>query len=111
MQAVSGLAISSGSTGGNCACSASGFLSKYPVARESQKFPPKKRPCSSLNWSTGKNGAYGYLCADRLPARKWAVPGYAIIVRLTDGIGPLKATYGMWQDAHAEFLLGEMFLS
>src|SRR2546422_6103991 len=58
MHAVSGLPISWVSTGGCCACSASGFLSRYPVARESQKFPPKKRPCSSLNWSTGKNGEY-----------------------------------------------------
>src|ERR1700733_11327073 len=39
-QAVSGLPISPGSTGGPCDCSASGLLSKYPVARESQKFPP-----------------------------------------------------------------------
>src|ERR1700745_1456251 len=42
MQAVSELPISRGSTGGNCDCSASVLLSKYPVARESQKFPPKK---------------------------------------------------------------------
>src|SRR5258708_5129411 len=37
--------------------------------------------------------------------------GYAIIVRLTDGIGPLKAAYGMWQKEQARFLLGEMFWS
>ena len=30
------------------------------------------------------------------------------MVRFTDGIGPLKATYGMWQEAQATFLLGEM---
>src|SRR5260370_40339607 len=95
MQAVSGKPISRGSTGGCCAWSATGFLSKYPVARESQKFPPKKAPCVALRWSTGKNGAYVYLCAVTLPARKRSVPGYAIIVRFTDGIGPLKATYGM----------------
>src|SRR6266478_1435313 len=111
MQAVSGLPISWVSTGGCCACSASAFLSRYPVARESQKLPPKKAPSTWLYCSTGKNGAYVYLCAVRLPARKCSVPGYAIIVRFTDGIGPLKATYGMWQDAHAIFLLGEMFLS
>src|SRR6266850_162357 len=48
MQAVSGNACSCVSTGGCCACSASGLPSKYPVARESQKFPPKKRPWVSL---------------------------------------------------------------
>ena len=101
MQAVSGLPISWVSTGGCCACSASAFLSRYPVARESQKLPPKKAFCTALYCSTGKNGAYVYLCAVRLPARKCSVPGYAIIVRFTDGIGPLKATYGMWQDAQA----------
>ena len=42
-----------------------------------------------------------YLCAVRLPARKCTVPGYATIVRLTDGIGPLKPAYGMWQEAQA----------
>src|SRR5271167_746847 len=41
MQAISGKPISNGSTGGPCACSASGACSLYPVARESQKFPPK----------------------------------------------------------------------
>src|SRR5882762_7010706 len=111
MQAVSGLPISWVSTGGCCACSASAFLSRYPVARESQKLPPKKAFCTWLNCKTGKNGAYGYRCAVRLPARKCAVPGYATIVRFTDEIGPLQATYGMWQDAQAEFLLGDMFLS
>src|SRR6059058_4795825 len=68
--AVSGKPISCVSTGGCCACSASEFLSKYPVERESQKFPPKKRPCTWLYWSTGKNGEYVYRCAVRLPARK-----------------------------------------
>ena len=44
LQAVSGLPISSGSTGGCSACSASGLYSRYPVARSSQKFPPKNNP-------------------------------------------------------------------
>src|SRR6266436_3559510 len=48
MQAVSGLPISWVSTGGCCACSASAFLSRYPVARESQKLPPKKAPSTWL---------------------------------------------------------------
>src|ERR1700733_6773787 len=48
MQAVSGFPISWVSTGGPCDCSASGLLSRYPVARESQKFPPKNNCCSSL---------------------------------------------------------------
>ena len=39
-QAGSGLAISSGSDGGSCACSAAEFCSLYPVARPSQKLPP-----------------------------------------------------------------------
>jgi hypothetical protein len=30
---------------------------------------------------------------------------------LTDGIGPLKPAYGMWQDAQATFLKGDMFKS
>ena len=47
----------------------------------------------------------------RLPARKRSVPGYATIVRLTDGIGPLKPAYGKWQKAQAVFLKGEMFSS
>src|SRR5260370_5770171 len=100
-QAVSGRPISCVSTGGPCACSASGILSLYPVARESQKFPPKNRPCTWLYWSTGKNGEYGCRCAVRLPAREWTVPGNATIVRLTEGIGPLKPVYGKWQDAQA----------
>src|ERR1700759_4858986 len=41
-QAVSGKPISCVSTGGCCACSASGLCSLYPVERPSQKFPPKK---------------------------------------------------------------------
>ena len=69
MQAVSGKPISRVSTGGCCACSASALCSLYPVARESQKFPPKNGPCW-LYWSTGKSGEYVYRCAVRLPARK-----------------------------------------
>src|ERR1700730_17500884 len=34
-----------------------------------------------------------------------------MIVRFTDGIGPLQPAYGMWQDVHASFLPGDMFLS
>src|SRR4030088_355625 len=90
VHAVSGKPISWVSTGGCCACSASGFCNKNPVARESQKFPPKKSCWVSLNWSTGDQGAYVYRCAVRLPARNRNDPGYAIIVALTDGIGPLK---------------------
>src|ERR1700694_473554 len=90
MHAVSGKPISWVSTGGCCACSASGFCIKYPGARESQKFPPKNRPCLSLYWRTGKYGAYVYRCGVRLPARNRNDPGYAIIVALTDGIGPPK---------------------
>src|ERR1700730_1559880 len=101
MHAMSGKPISWVSTGGCCACSASALCSKYPVERESQKFPPKNRPCVSLNWRTGKYGEYVYRCAVRLPARKWNDPGNATIVRLTDGIGPLKPAYGIWHDAHA----------
>src|SRR6266849_9618104 len=56
MQAVSGNACSCVSTGGCCACSASGLPSTYPVARESQKFPPKKAAWVLLNLSTGKFG-------------------------------------------------------
>ncbi len=52
-----------------------------------------------------------YLCAVRLPARNWNDPGYAIIVRLTDGIGPLKPAYGMWQKPQALSLKGDMFSS
>src|SRR3984893_9576894 len=108
MQAVSGKPISPVSTGGCCACSASGLCSLYPVARESQKFPPKNRPCTGLYSSTGKSGEYGYRCAVRLLARLRADPGYATMVRLTDGIGPLKPAYGMWQKPQALFLKGDM---
>src|SRR6266404_2492721 len=111
MQAVSGRPISRGSTGGCWACSESALCSKYPVARASQKFPPKNNPCTSLNWRTGNLGEYVYRCAVRFPARKRNDPGYAIIVRLTDGIGPLKATYGMWQKLQASFLKTDMFSS
>jgi hypothetical protein len=34
-----------------------------------------------------------------------------MIVRLTGGIGPLKAAYGMWQKEQASFLNGDMFSS
>src|SRR5580704_18760604 len=34
-----------------------------------------------------------------------------MIVRFTDGIGPLQPAYGIWQDVHASFLPGDMFLS
>src|SRR5882757_11360873 len=111
MQAISGLPISWVSTGGPWAWWASGFCNRYPVARESQKFPPKNRPCVSLNWSTGYQGAYVYRCAVRLPARNRNDPGYAIIVALTDGIGPLKPAYGKWQDAQAIFLKTDIFRS
>jgi hypothetical protein len=33
------------------------------------------------------------------------------MVKFTDGIGPLKPAYGIWQDAQAEFSLGDMVLS
>ena len=70
-----------------------------------KEFPPfrldARNQCLWRAGEMGKNGAYVYLCAVRLPARKCSVLGYAIIVRFTDGIGPLKATYGMWQDAQA----------
>src|SRR5258708_33466709 len=101
---ASGRAISRGSTGGCCDCSASGFCTKYPVARESQKFPPKNRFCVVLRSRTGNQGAYVYRCAVRLAARNAIDDGYATIVRLTDGIGPLKPAYRMWQNAQARFL-------
>src|ERR1700739_1351255 len=75
MQAISGLPISAGSSGGPCACSPAGSLNLYPVARESQKFPPKKAPWVALYCSGGKLLEYVYLCAVRLPARKRSVPG------------------------------------
>jgi hypothetical protein len=59
----------------------------------------------------GKKGEYVYLCGVRLPALNSTDPGYAIIVRLTDGIGPLKPAYGMWQKPQALFLKGEIFSS
>jgi len=31
----------------------------------------------------------------------WNDPGYATIVRLTDGIGPLKPAYGIWPEPAA----------
>src|SRR5919109_2636771 len=111
IQAVSGRACSWVSTGGCCACSASALCSKNPVERASQKLPPKNRPCTSLYWSTGNLGEYVYRCAVRLPARNSSDPGYAIIVRLTDGIGPLKPAYGIWQKPQARFLKGDMFSS
>src|SRR5258705_13600828 len=103
MHAESGNPCSWVSTGGPCACCASGLCSRNPVARPSQKFPPKNNCWTSLYWKTGKRGEYVYRCGVRLPARKWKDPGYAVIVRLTDGIGPLKPAYGIWQDAHATF--------
>src|SRR6266481_7683547 len=60
---------------------------------------------------TGNLGEYEYLCAFLLPALNCMDPGYATIVRLTDGIGPLKPVYGMWQKAQALFLKGDMFSS
>jgi len=38
-------------------------------------------------------------------------PGYAIMVRFTEGIGPPNPAYGMWHDAHAMFFDAEMFTS
>src|SRR6266404_6156178 len=70
MQAVSGKPCSKGSTGGPCACSASGVCSFIPVARPSQKFPPKNRPCTELKLSTGNVCEYGYRIAVRLAALK-----------------------------------------
>jgi hypothetical protein len=52
-----------------------------------------------------------YLCAVRLPARNLTDPGYATIVKFTDGIGPLKPTYGIWQNAQALVWKGDIFLS
>src|ERR1700730_15398659 len=56
MHAVSGNPISSKSTGGNRACSASGLCSRYPVGRASQKLPPKNEACAWLYWSSGNLG-------------------------------------------------------
>src|SRR3984893_5397955 len=69
MQAMSGSPISSGQTGGPCACSASGVCSFNPVARPSQKFPPKNSCCVVLKFSTGNECEYVYRCAVRLAAR------------------------------------------
>ena len=33
------------------------------------------------------------------------------MVRFTDGIGPLKPAYGIWQNAHALVAKGDIFLS
>src|ERR1700745_3141223 len=68
MQAMSGLPISPGSTGGPCACSASGLCSNIPVARPSQKFPPKNSCCVVLYLSTGNVFEYVYRCAVSLLA-------------------------------------------
>ena len=54
MQAVSGKPISPGSTGGCCACSASGLCSKYPVARASQK-----KASFTLLWHEGCSNEIG----------------------------------------------------
>ena len=72
------------------------ILSKYPVARESQKFPPKKSPWVAFVLEHREMARYVYLCAVRLAARNSYDPGYATIVRFTDGIGPLKAAYGIF---------------
>src|SRR6266851_4654271 len=56
MHAVSGNPISITSTGGNCACSASGLCNRYPVERPSQKLPPKNEACAWLYWSSGNLG-------------------------------------------------------
>src|SRR5260370_42557005 len=86
-QAVSGKPISRVSTGGLWACSASGILSLYPVARESKKFPPKNRPCTWLYWSTGKNGEHGCRELDwlvQLRARgAFGVDRHVCVVRCT----------------------------
>src|ERR1700731_1208193 len=111
MQAVSGKPISPVSTGGCCACSESALCSLNPVARASQKFPPMNAPSVVLNSSTGKSGEYVYRCAVRLSARNSNDPGYATIVRLTDGIGPLKPAYGRWQKLQASSLNGDMLAS
>src|SRR5712671_6169363 len=60
---------------------------------------------------TGNLGEYEYLWAVLLPARYCIDPGYATIVKLTDGIGPLKPAYGIWQEEQAWFLKGDMFSS
>src|ERR1700687_2217751 len=111
IHAASGNACSWVSTGGCCACSASALCSKYPVERASQKFPPVNNPTDWVKLNTGNLGEYVYRCATRLPARYGSDPGYATIVRLTDGIGPLKPAYGMWQKEQARFLKGDMFSS
>jgi len=103
---------------GTCACSASGFLRKIRSRAESQSFHQRKYPVLALNWRLGKNGAYVSRCAVPLAGPKCEpFPGYAIIVRFTDGIGPLKATgfqrgrrgglrCRMWQDAQAILSVG-----
>src|ERR1700755_1926122 len=75
MQAVSGKPISWVSTGGCCACSASGLCNLYPVARASQNSAPTNDWSVLLKCNRGNCGSYVYRCAVRLPARKWNVPG------------------------------------
>src|SRR5271166_1066331 len=111
MQAVSGKPISIGSTGGPCACSASGACSLYPVARPSQKFPPKNAPAVVLYSSTGNGCEYAYRCGVRLAARSRYDPTYAAVVKFSDGIGPPKAAYGIWQAAQAVFWNTDMLSS
>src|SRR5258705_13362868 len=60
---------------------------------------------------TGKLGAYVCRCGVSLPDRNWYDTGFAMIVRLTDGIGLVKPAYGMWQKPHALALKGDIFLS
>src|SRR6516165_3181595 len=111
MQAVSAKPISSGSTGGPCACSASGACSFIPVARPSQKFPPKNSCCVLSKLSTGNVCEYVYRCGVRLAARSRNDPTYAAVVKFSDGIGPPKAAYGMWQEAQAVFWNTDMLSS
>jgi len=89
---------------------ASGIRSLYPVARESQKFPPKNSPvpgCIAVPERMGNTGVVA-LSACRPKVNRPRKRDHCEVDRRYR-----SAEAGVWhvQDAHASFLPGDMFLS
>ena len=90
MQAVSGFPISSGSTGGCCACSASALCSLYPVSTPIPEVSTEEQILSLIELELGEGGRIRVSLRRSLGGPIVIRSGIRIIVRLTDGIGPLN---------------------
>src|SRR6188474_411104 len=98
--ALSGSAISTGLTNGNCACSAAAFPRRSPVARPSQKAPPAYACSSPSKARLGVNDVYAAVGVRRVPNRVATDPAWTAPPAFTATFADEKPNSATWHDAH-----------